>query len=325
MMATHCRSVCWMMALALIVGLVAVAPALGEETTWLAAAEADAAPASGGGKSSNPLPVTFGVEYTVVSDYIWRGFNLSEYGGEGREKANHQLDVSASAALKDLGLPDVGKISADVWFQFYGGYEALNPAADNNLQEIDYTIAWEYDLPDTPLTIGLGWIAYQNPHLSGDAHETFEIFGSIAMNDGFLFDQDDPVLNPSVAYYYDYDLVNAGVLVAAIKHEFALDEIAEGTRIIRDITLTPHALIIYDNRYIDKRLDAAGAPTGNKSNKFSSAEVGVEAGYDLGNALDIPADAGKLNLSVFINASHGMRRRVMADELYGGMKVGWEW
>ena len=313
-----------MTALLLLVGIV-VAPAMGEETTWLAAADAEAGPAAGGSKSSNPLPVTFGVEYTLVSDYIWRGFNFSEYAGEGREKVNHQLDVKASAALKDLGLPDVGKISADVWFQFYGGNEALNAQADNNLQEIDYTIAWEYALPDTPLTIGLGWIAYQYPHNGGDLHDSYEVFGSIALNDGALFGRDDAVLNPSIAYYYDYDLVNAGVLVGAIKHTFALDELVEGTRIIRDITLTPHALIIFDNRYIDKALDAAGAPTGNKSNKFSSVEVGLAAGYDLGKALDLPEDLGDLNLSVFMNFSHGLRRRLMADEMYGGMKVGWEW
>ncbi len=323
MVTTHYRSLYWLTAL-LLVGIVA-APALGGETTWLAAAEAEAAPAGGGGKTSNPLPVTFGVEYAVVTDYIWRGFNFSEYVGEGREKVNHQLDISAGAALKDLGLPDVGKITADVWFQFYGGQEAQNPQADNNLQEIDYTIAWEYGLPDTPLTISLGWIAYQYPHNGGDLHDSFEVFGAIALNDGELFGRDDPVLNPSIAYYYDYDLVNAGVLVMAIKHEFALDELVEGTRIIRDITLTPHALAIYDNRYIEKLFDAAGAPTGNKSNKFSSVEIGVAAGYDLGKAIDLPADCGSLDLTLFVNWSHGLRRRLMTDEVYGGMKIGWEW
>ncbi len=53
-------------------------------------ASQDADLSSEWGKST---PITFSFDYTIVSDYIFRGLNFSEYPGEGREKLNHQLGV----------------------------------------------------------------------------------------------------------------------------------------------------------------------------------------------------------------------------------------
>lgn len=312
-----------MFVLALVAGITAGATATYGADTWLAAAEEEAgiAPGGEGAQSANDRPVKFGFEYTMITDDVWRGVNRSEYPGEGREKLNHQFDVSASAALKDLGLADFGKISVSAWFGCFVGNESQDPRANNKLREVDYTVAWEYEIPDTAFTVGAGWIAYEFPHRADTAYSTYEVFGSIAVNDGKLFlDQDEGVLNPSLAYFYDYDEVGGGVLVGAIEHEFALDDAVEGTPILRDITITPSASLILDNRYFDH-----AESTGHNSTKFSSAEVGIAAGYDLGKALQIPEEHGDIKLKIFTNFSHALRRKLLDDEFYGGFSIGWDW
>jgi len=320
-MTDRYRKTRWLFVLVLVAGTTAGATSTYGADTWLAAVGEDAAVAPGGeGGSSNPLPVKFGAEYTMVTDFVWRGLNLSEYTGEGREKLNHQAEFSASVALKDLGLADLGTISVSAWFQFFVGNESQNARANNKLQRVDYTVSWKYKIPDSPFTVGAGWIAYEYPHAAGTLYSTYEVFGLVAMDDGFIYDSDEPVLSPSLAYFYDYDDVGAGVLVGAIEHKFELDEAVQGTPHLRDITITPSALIILDNRYFDAALG-----TGHHSTKFSSAEVGIEAGYDVGKALQIPEEHGKINLALFVKFSHAIRRKILNDEFYGGFKVGWDW
>ena len=326
------------LALALVLGVAAVShSALGEE------------PPAGDvpvvqGDSSKMLPVTIGLKYTLVSDYVWRGLNLSEYPGEGREKLNHQLDITATTKLKDLGLADFGAVTLGVWTNYYLGYESQNPGpspggvpnpagttnASNKFMEFDYSVSWEYDIPDTPLTVAAGWIAYNYPHLAGDAHLTFEVFAKVALDDGFIFGQKDPVLSPSLTYYYDYDLVDAGVLVGTIKHKFALDELTEGMPVVRYMTITPSASIILDNRYMDKNSTVVASPGhgAHKSTTLSSVEFGLAVGYDLSKALDMHESSGKLELTVFTNYSRPLAREEfiwLDDVIYGGISLGWEW
>ena len=42
------------------------------------------------------LPISLGASYYLLSDYVFRGINFSEYQGEGREKPNHQMTTFLS-------------------------------------------------------------------------------------------------------------------------------------------------------------------------------------------------------------------------------------
>ena len=322
------RRLHWMLMLALILGVtVASGPAWGEESILLAAAEekappADEKPAAKEAEKAAKSGFTFGIDYALVSDYVWRGINRSEYAGEGREQLNHQLGISVKSAMKDLGLPDVGAVKLSAWFQYYLGNESttFDPGADHKLQEIVYTLAWQHEIPDTPLTVAAGLIGYNNVHTATDLHYTFEVFGKVILDDGALLGQDEAVFSPSLAYIWDFDAVNAGVAVAAIEHKFALDDVAEE---LQGITVTPSAAIILDNRYIDKRLASAGAPTGHKSTTLSSWQFGLVGSYDLGSALELDSD---LTVSLFANFSNALSRSelpVLNDEFFGGLKIGW--
>ncbi len=311
---------------ALLLAAVLAGPASAGENTWLAAAEAEAAPAPApqgeAEGSANPYPITLAVEYAVVTDYIWRGANFSEYAGEGREKLNHQLDVALSADLADLGLPDIGTITFDAWFEWYEGQRSMAPGSETSLQEVDYTISWGFDVTDA-VSMELGWIAYTFPNAGGDGYSSYEVYGAISVNDGALFGLEDGILNPSVAYNYDYDLVEAGVLTIGIEHEFALGDLTDAP-LLSDMTLTPSATVIVDNRFWDKAIGG----TGHTSTKISSVEFGLAVGVDLNSLLDIPAKYGGFSAGAFINYSDALRDNLgaaMNDEFYGGVTMGVEW
>ena len=78
-------------------------------------------------------PFKFVIDYTLISDYVFRGVNLSEYPGEGREKPNHQLNVNPEF---DLG--SYGAFGAVFWFEWFAGQEQLTPGYGHEIQEIDY-------------------------------------------------------------------------------------------------------------------------------------------------------------------------------------------
>ncbi len=76
-------------------------------------------------------PATFDITYSLSSDYIFRGINRSEYGGEGREKPNHQLTTDLGVDIGQLfGQPagTCGTLEFGTFFEWYRMQKGLNPA-----------------------------------------------------------------------------------------------------------------------------------------------------------------------------------------------------
>jgi hypothetical protein len=142
-------------------------------TTWLGAAASLAAVEAPPAETAKPewtkpIPLSVAVDYTLVSDYIWRGVNLSEYRGEGRERPNHQMNVALSY---DTG--DYGSINAAFWFEWFSGQRQLTPGCDSDLQEVDYLLSWSYLVKPLATKVEAGWVAYQFPQSSGDLQTTY--------------------------------------------------------------------------------------------------------------------------------------------------------
>lgn len=287
--------------------------------TWLGAAGSlaavEAPPAEAAKPEwTKPIPLSVSVDYTLVSDYVWRGVNLSEYRGEGHERPNHQTNVGLSY---DTG--DFGSINAGFWFEWYSGQKAMDPGSDGHLQEVDYTLSWSYDIKAIATSVEVGWLAYQLPQASGDLQTTYEWFIGLGFDDSKLFGTEEAVLNPTVKYYYDVDLVEGGqFLEFGISHDFALAKLGcDKTPILKDLTITPSATLGVDHRYF------------TSSTKLSNILYGLAVSYDLSGALGIPEQYGSLNLTGFVNYSQalGLKEDVSGyqDELFGGMKVGYAW
>ncbi len=269
-----------------------------------------------------PIPLTFSIEYTLTSDYIFRGINFSEYSGEGTEALNHQMSTSVEY---DTG--DFGAFGFSVWFEWYADQEVFTPTESTNLQEVDYTVYWSYEIPDTPVTVEFGWIDYTFPPLAGDAHDTNEVYAKVSFDDGCLFGTDGAVINPYVYYGLDVDDGQHGsCLEFGISHDFVLAdcEALKATPIVKDITVTPSAVLTVDNRYLDK-FDVLGDGTEQQATRLGYLQYGLAVSYDVSAGLNIPPQYGAITLSGFMNFTQAFRDDLLNDEFWGGVSLGYEW
>ena len=280
------------------------------------------------------VPLGFSIDYTLVSDYIWRGMNFSEFPGEGREKLNHQVGAGISLDLDEkLGLStNLGTVGFSVWGEWYAAnksdrFNGVPNTSDTHLQEVDWTINWSYDVGETGVSVEAGWIAYEFPNAKRDAYATYEFYGKASFNDARILGVDDVkgledgIVSPSVSYYYDYDLVKGGWLEFGVEHGFNFPQEAGP---LKHISITPSLALGVDNRYWDK---AVGG-TGHKSTRLATIVYGLTVGYDLGSALSMPAKYGSLNVEGFLNFSDALRadRAIgLSDELFGGVRIAYGW
>ena len=303
-----------------------------KETTWLAALdEKIGEPAPGASAAAKapawkkPVPIGFYLDYTVATDYIWRGINFSEYRGEGREKLNHQLTAGVNY---DTG--SFGKIDFSVWFEWYGANDRISGVnSDGSLQEVDYTFAWTYDLSKlcekVPVELTLGWIGYDFPQISDDPGFSNEYFIGLALDDQKLLGESWFALNPTLTYYQDIDDIGAfgqgAWLEFALSHEFKLSKCPTlgSVPIVKDLTVTPSFLLSMDIGYL-------GSGT-----RTAATQYGLEVGYDLGKALGLPEQYGSVGVTGFLKYSDAVTDGATNfgtnhnDEFWGGFSIGWEW
>jgi hypothetical protein len=280
-----------------------------------------------------PLPIGVTVEYALMSDFICRkGFNLSEFPGEGRERPNHQLLVAPWVSTKDvLGKgTDFGTFSFPTWFEFYDGQPHLTPQSQDKLQEFDFMPTWTYAIPKTPLTFSFTYDYYDLPRLrdsglSHDASQGNELWFGLALDDSCLFGQ--PIFSPWVTYVQDVDDIKGAWFDFGIKHDFTFAKLGYATTpVLKDLTLTPAIVFGLDHHYVDK---IAGTPLGTH---LATINYGLTVRYDLSGAFNIPKQFGDFYIKGMLNFKeqthhydHTGFYPVLRDELYGGMAVGWDW
>ena len=264
-----------------------------------------------------PLPIGLSADYTLVSDYIWRGANFSEYAGEGAEAPNHQVSLGASYDAGRWGV-----FGAAMWFEFFQGQNDLARASDCCLQEMDLVLSWSYGLSQlsecVPVTFETGWIRYVFPNAGGDARATDEWYVRLDVDDSGLWGTAGGVLNPFVAYYLDVDDVRGSWLEVGIGHDFALAEMGmDNTPVLKNVTVAPSLVLGIDHRYW------------SDTTRLGNLLYGLAVGYDLSGALGLPERYGILGVSGFLNYSQPLADSFRADgmngELYGGVSVGWQW
>lgn len=266
-----------------------------------------------------PIPLEFGIDYTIVSDYVWRGINLSEYANEGTERLNHQLNVGIALPTESFGT-----FAAAFWFEWYGGQEALTPDTSDNLQEVDYTLSWSYDVEPIFTSIELGWIAYTFPQSSGDLHTDYDAYVKLGFDDSPLFGTDEAVLNLYFAYFLNLDLAECtSWMEFGISHDFGMGmcEPLQGTP-LEYLTVTPSLVVGIDHRSLH-HYALLGSDDADTSVAFLN--YGLALGYDLSGALEIPEQYGSFSVTGFLNFSQAIRDTLLDDEFYGGMTLSYAW
>ena len=286
-----------------------------------------------------PLRVKF--DYTLVSDYVWRGYNLTEYRGEGRERPSHQFTLDFALDLTELAgsEADLGFGGLRMWFQNYSGYLAQTAGASgDHLQQVDYTLYWEVGI-EKLAEIELGLVYRTWPRLigtpvrapltpyGGDDEATTEIYLQVKFDDSELFGRDEPLLSPFFYYGLDIDQTDEGSWIEiGIEHEFNFRDLGvfEEATPMRHFTVTPSVILGIDHRYLDT-FGRFARRVHQKADRLAFLSYGLDFSYDLSSALQMRPEHGKLKLGAFVNFSDALREDLLNDELYGGFMVGYEW
>jgi len=304
-------------------GVAAEPPAEDGAGAWLAALadDADKAAASAPPKPSaeftKPIPLSFRVDYTLASDKVWRGVNWTEYAGEGREKPNHFLGTGV-----ELATP-VGTFGAAFWFAWFAGQDRLTPGCDDHFHEADYVAYWRRAFQEIATTVELGWIAYTFPQITGDWHDTYEVYVKLSFDDSKLFGTKSPVLNPYIYYGLDIDMGDYGSWIElGISHNFPLAsfDALKNVAFLKDLTITPSLGLAIEHRYMDKF-----AGPGQEATRLAYIQYGLAVAYDVGKAIGLPRRYGDLNVVGYLNFNDAMREDLLNDELYGGVKLVYSW
>ena len=283
--------------------------------------ETNGAPIVAAGEESPASPFSFGLEYALYSDSIFRGINFSEFPREGRELLNHQLSVDFGidlGLLFDRDAGSLGSLSFNTWFEWFGAQKKIDPdAGGQNLQEVDYSIAWSYDMEPIATTLTLGYVFFSFPNAKVANTQEWNV--ALKHNDAWVWkwlwaDNENGVLNPSI--FYAMDLVAAqggGWLEFGISHEWQVAE---------NLTLTPGITAAVDHRYLDPIL---GTGRGG-STRLAYVQYGLIVGYDLSAAWDLPKRSGSWSMAGFLYFNDALGNAkdsgTIRDEFFGGVSIG---
>ena len=295
-------------------------------------------------------PLRIKLDYTLVTDYVWRGFNLTEYPGEGTERPSHQFGIDLALDLTELAGSEanLGHAGARVWIQCYSGYLAqtakaaaaagTSASSGDHLQQVDYTLYWDVDFERVvEVEVGLTYRTWPRlksmslpaglpPYNNGD-EATTEIYLKAKFDDSDLFGRDMPLLSPSVYYGLDIDETDEGSWIEiGIEHEFNFRDLGvfEEATPMRHFTVTPSVILGIDHRYLDT-FGRFARRVHQKADRLAFLSYGLDFSYDLSSALQMRPEHGKLKLGAFVNFSDALREDLLNDELYGGFMVGYEW
>lgn len=265
--------------------------------------------------------LSFSLEYSIYSDYIFRGINFSEIPREGRERLNHQLSLDLGVDLgllfdRDAG--SLGTLNFNTWFEWFAGQKKIDPVSGGqNLQEVDYTIAWSYDMEPIATTFTLGYVFFSFPNAK--TANTQEWTVALEHNDAWMWkwlwpDNVDGVLNPSIFYAMDVVAAPGGSwLELGVSHEFQVAE---------NVTLTPGIIAAIDHRYLDPIL-------GNRrsgSTRLAYVQYGLNVGYDLSGGMKLSEKLGSWSMSGFLYFNDAVGNPedngTIQDEFFGGISFG---
>ncbi|MBT3278990.1 MAG: hypothetical protein HN909_02755 [Phycisphaerales bacterium] len=301
---------------AILILLLATAPAVLADD-WLAEGQklssANSTAAGSSAPLAKPLPISFSVEYTLVSDYIWRGINLSQSPSGARKGVNHQLNIGA-----ELDLGQAGRLGGSVWLEWFSAQDQLTPAGGTNLQEVDFTAYYGYTFESIGLDVELGFIYYAFPAVGSGDDGDQDLYLCLSYDDSRLwralgFDCTEPVLNPSLTAYVNLDAAKGSSFYEfSLSHDFACG----------DVTITPSWAMAWDH-------NSMGTYTGNGSANSSQMDYmnwGLSATIDLKSALKIPDNVcGECTVTGFMNYSQSLNDTMLNDYFYGGVSVGMSW
>ncbi len=268
-----------------------------------------------------PIPLSFIVSYGVATDHVWRGINWSEYPGEGRERCNQQ----AGAGIEfDTGA--FGVFGGSVWFDWFHGTEQLAGRSIGVPLESNYTAYWRYPIRAISTDIEVGWSYIR---FNAFRETSQELYARIQFDDSGLWGTQSAFLNPYVFYAIEYHHTDwTSWLELGVQPRWVMADVPalREVPVVRDFWISPHLSVSWDCDYVGNMITVNPNVTDSgPTNRCANAVAGVELGYDLGHAFNVPARYGSIVIIGFIDYSYALGSEELSDELWGGVKLAYLW
>jgi hypothetical protein len=266
-------------------------------------------------------PVKGTVGYTFLTDYMWRGLNMTSFLADGTGKGAHQMTYGLSLDLADVGVDDVGTLGltlTEAYFNSYAGTGRSRAFSD-----------WGLTLSRAcPWTGGNWQLGYSNYRWIGaPGHDrSQEMSLAYAFADGAMWealtgtDMGENVLNPVITYVIDWDMAdNGGLLILGLSHPMDAGTLMEGCE---GVTLTPMLTAVFDERYYGRYLDNLAGTTGTgRHDKMAYFEYGLKAAADITEMLGLTC--GNLGFTTGLAYLDGVE---LADaKWYAHVGVAYNW
>jgi hypothetical protein len=262
----------------------------------------------------NEGAVNFDLTVRYLTDYVFRGIDRSEGTGQFNDEHGKPIVFDPANPNPKLGAEDAPNLQVDTKLKFDLGRlpspfvglfaNVFNDDPINRFQEIRPYFGLEWRI--RPVILAGGHTNYIFPER--DPANTAEVWGSVTLDDSFLWHTDHPVLLPYVFGAYDYDLYDGAYFEAGIKHEMPIENTALTLTFVADVAY------VQNNKQFTR---AHNADTG-----FQHYDIGLIGRYDLNTALNVPRRYGTFALEGYLYYTNGIDNDLLADtQLWGGIGI----
>jgi hypothetical protein len=257
--------------------------------------------------------VNFELRVSYLTDYVYRGVDMSERLSSLDEDGNFVSDADADAGSEDAPNNqfdgkielNLGKLPHPVAGVFAN---VFNDDPISRFQEIRPYFGFDWDL--RPFRVQAGQIGYIFPEREG--LNTNEVWASVTFDDSRLWRTERPLFAPYVYGAYDYDLYDGFYLEAGVRHQFEFEDTG--------ITITAVADVAYviNNAQFTRQFALEPEDSG-----FQHYDVGLIGTYSLNRMLGIPRRYGQWTLEGYLYYTDGIDRGLLADtQVWGGAAIG---
>jgi hypothetical protein len=255
--------------------------------------------------------LTLSANYYLWSDYIFRGVNMSEYPGEGREKPVNQMDVTGEYKFTKV---------FGVGGKFFASWAVADNALwgnDRNIQELRYTPYLIADIEQIASRVMVGFNFFNYPNAPAGRKHDMEWYFQVCHNDAWMWkalwpDNTKGVLNPFLFVAQNIDEAEGGMAgLLGVYHPFEVPG-------IKYLTWNPQLSLAADHRLVGKLV------ADNPTTKMLFINYGMTLSYNIARALQLPPAVGDITISGNLYYSQAFADYIH-DVLYGGLQVGWAW
>jgi hypothetical protein len=239
--------------------------------------------------------VTFDLTVSYLTDYMFRGIERSDIGGN-EDAPNLQFDGVFEF--------DLGRAPHPLAGVFVNLFED-DPISE--FQEIRPYFGLKWNV--RPLLFDARYVTYIFPER--EDMNTNEVTLAVTLDDSRIWRTEKPVLSPYAFAAYDFDLYNGVYIELGVKHDFEL----EGTGLV--LTAVADVGYVTGHPFFTDATDSDPSADG-----FQHYDLGLIGSYSLNTLLNVPRRYGQWSLKGYLYYTDGLDSGLVADtQVWGGVGI----